>query len=207
MSLTPPVAGLRGARRSFPLDTPNCPISVRWQWGCEQIRRHKPRCGCQNRSMKPRKYLSEKGPQPEKGRATLGTLACRYDAVDEAQAYRSRWLRRAASDRQAHDLSEVWTPLAGSGVPSAVSSGRNHRHHWAGNFGDAAGVSRLKKPGREAEANGNGVATIEMPSNNGMQLTKAARCAPFSFRSWGQSLRAAFAADLGCYPGGAMLSL
>ena len=36
------------------------------------------------------------------------------------------------------------------------------------------------------------------PSNNGMQLTKAARCAPFAFRSWGQSLRAAFAADPGC---------
>ena len=36
------------------------------------------------------------------------------------------------------------------------------------------------------------------PSNNGMQLTKAARCAPFPFRLWGQSLRAAFAADPGC---------
>ena len=35
-------------------------------------------------------------------------------------------------------------------------------------------------------------------SNNGMQLTKAARCAPFAFRSWGQSLRAAFAAEPGC---------
>ena len=39
------------------------------------------------------------------------------------------------------------------------------------------------------------------PSNNGMQLTKAARCAPFPFRSWGQSLRAAFAADPGCCAG------
>jgi len=38
----------------------------------------------------------------------------------------------------------------------------------------------------------------ERPSNNGMQLTKAARCAPFAFRLWGQSLRAAFAADPGC---------
>ena len=35
-------------------------------------------------------------------------------------------------------------------------------------------------------------------SNNGVQLTKAARCAPSSFRSWGQSLRAAFAAERGC---------
>ena len=37
--------------------------------------------------------------------------------------------------------------------------------------------------------------------NNGMQLTKAARCAPSAFRSWGQSLRAAFAADPGCSTG------
>ena len=37
--------------------------------------------------------------------------------------------------------------------------------------------------------------------NNGMQLTKAARCAPFAFRSWGQSLRAAFAADPECWTG------
>jgi hypothetical protein len=29
--------------------------------------------------------------------------------------------------------------------------------------------------------------------NKRMQQTKAARCAPFAFRSWGQSLRAAFA--------------
>ena len=34
--------------------------------------------------------------------------------------------------------------------------------------------------------------------NNGMQLTKAARCAPFAFRSWGQSLKAAFAAEARC---------
>ena len=43
--------------------------------------------------------------------------------------------------------------------------------------------------------------TNSAPPNNGMQLTKAARCAPFAVRSWGQSLRAAFAADPGCYPG------
>ncbi len=42
------------------------------------------------------------------------------------------------------------------------------------------------------------LAPPERPSNNGMQLTKAARCAPFAFRSWGQSLRAAFAADPEC---------
>ena len=42
------------------------------------------------------------------------------------------------------------------------------------------------------------------PSNKGLQLTKAARCAPFAFRSWGQSLRAAFAADPQCYAGARM---
>jgi hypothetical protein len=36
--------------------------------------------------------------------------------------------------------------------------------------------------------------------NKGLQLTKAARCAPFAFRLWGQSLRAAFAAEARCYP-------
>ncbi len=40
---------------------------------------------------------------------------------------------------------------------------------------------------------------MRVPSNNGMQLTKAARCAPFAFRLWGQSLRAAFAADPECW--------
>jgi len=38
-------------------------------------------------------------------------------------------------------------------------------------------------------------------ANKRMQLTKAARCAPFAFRSWGQSLRAAFAADPRCSTG------
>ena len=45
------------------------------------------------------------------------------------------------------------------------------------------------------------VARNKRTSNNGMQLTKAARCAPFAFRSWGQSLRAAFAAEARCYVG------
>ena len=36
------------------------------------------------------------------------------------------------------------------------------------------------------------------PDNKGLQLTKAARCAPSAFRSWGQSLRAAFAAEARC---------
>ena len=39
------------------------------------------------------------------------------------------------------------------------------------------------------------------PYNNGLQLTEAARCAPFAFRSWGQSLRAASAAEPGCSTG------
>jgi len=40
-----------------------------------------------------------------------------------------------------------------------------------------------------------------VPSNKGLQLTKTARCAPFAFRSWGQSLRAAFAAEARCWAG------
>ena len=44
------------------------------------------------------------------------------------------------------------------------------------------------------------VQTGELP-NKGLQLTKAARCAPFAFRSWGQSLRAAFAAEARCCTG------
>ena len=35
-------------------------------------------------------------------------------------------------------------------------------------------------------------------SNNGLQLTKATRCAPLAVRSWGQSLRVAFAAEPEC---------
>jgi len=34
--------------------------------------------------------------------------------------------------------------------------------------------------------------------NNGLQLTRSARCAPFAFRSRGQSLRAALAAEAEC---------
>ena len=45
------------------------------------------------------------------------------------------------------------------------------------------------------------VAIITVMHNNGVQLTKAARSAPFAFRSWGQSLRAAFAADPECSAG------
>ena len=41
----------------------------------------------------------------------------------------------------------------------------------------------------------------EQRHNKGLQLTKAARCAPFAFRSWGQSLRAAFAAEARCSAG------
>ena len=51
------------------------------------------------------------------------------------------------------------------------------------------------------EGHGNDIAKFEGPPTNGLQLTKAARCAPFAFRSWGQSLRAAFAAEPGCCAG------
>ncbi len=42
------------------------------------------------------------------------------------------------------------------------------------------------------------VARNKGPLNNGLQLTRSARCAPFAFRSWGQSLRAALAAEAEC---------
>ena len=44
------------------------------------------------------------------------------------------------------------------------------------------------------------VASRGRPSNNGLQLTKAARCAPFRSLT-GQSLRAAFAAEPECSTG------
>jgi len=135
------------------------------------------------------------------GRATLGTLACRYDAVDEAQAYRSEWLHRAASDRQAHNLNEVSLLSAGSVTLGRRPAGAIRGHHRAGRVSPVAGAVRFNEQRNGFEANGNGIAKIEEPPNNGMQLTKAARCAPFAFRSWGQSLRAAFAADPGCSTG------
>ena len=42
--------------------------------------------------------------------------------------------------------------------------------------------------------------------NKGLQLTKAARCAPFALCLWGQSLRAAFAAEARCWAGQAGMS-
>ena len=76
----------------------------------------------------------------------------------------------------------------------------------------ASGVVRLSSEGPDnmvsfigeataVDTCGNGhVAQIDRTPNNGMQLTKAARCAPRA-TTQGQSLRAAFAADPGCYPG------
>ena len=149
--------------------------------------------------MEPRRYLSGTGPQPEVGRPTLGTLACRHDAVDEAHACRKERLHRAASDRQAHHVSEFGAlpvrRLPHLGESCWVSSRRGLEQ--ARVFGSAR--SNRQPGGREA--NGNGIAQIKEPPNNGVQLTKAARCAPFPFRRRGQSLRAAFAADPGCSAG------
>ena len=151
--------------------------------------------------MDPGKYLSGMGPRPEEARATLGTLACRYDAVDEAQTYRSERLHRAASDRQAHNPRQVRTLLAGSAMLDWKISGASRGDCWAAPAIVGPGsVARSKKQAGGFEANGNGVAKIEEPPNNGVQLTRSARCAPFALRSWGQSLRAALAADPGCYP-------
>ncbi len=46
-----------------------------------------------------------------------------------------------------------------------------------------------------------------VPSNNALQLTKAARCAPVAIRWRGQSLRAAFAAERGCCTGSWLVAL
>ncbi len=39
------------------------------------------------------------------------------------------------------------------------------------------------------------------PHNNGLQPARSARSGPFAFRPWGQSLRAALAAEPGCCAG------
>ena len=41
----------------------------------------------------------------------------------------------------------------------------------------------------------------DWPHNNGLQPARSARSGPFAFRPWGQSLRAALAAEPGCCTG------
>ena len=57
-------------------------------------------------------------------------------------------------------------------------SGAIHGHHRAGRISPVAGAVRSNDQ-RSGLENGNGIAQIKEPPNNGMQLTKAARCAPF----------------------------
>ena len=64
-----------------------------------------------------------------------------------------------------------------------------------------AAITLNRSDGAKAGGQERTLGTTGEPPNNGMQLTKAARCAPFAFRSWGQSLRAAFAADPECSAG------
>ena len=81
--------------------------------------------------MDPGKYLSGMGPRPEEARATLGTLACRYDAVDEAQTYRSERLHRAASDRQAHNPRRSSNSAGWIGHARLEISGASRGDCWA----------------------------------------------------------------------------
>jgi len=63
-----------------------------------------------------------------------------------------------------------------------------------------AGAVRFNEQRDGFEANGDGIAKIEEPPNNELQLTRSARCAP-SPSVGGQSLRAALAAEPGCSAG------
>ena len=125
--------------------------------------------------MKPGKYLSEKGAQPEEGRATLGTLACRYDAGDEAQTDRSEWLHRAASDRQAHRFGTRPPISRGSGAtfPGACSGQGHHASALPAQPGVANGTPASpgfgRRRGRSEEQR---VANITRPPNNAMHQTR-----------------------------------
>ena len=118
---------------------------------------------------------------------------------------RTERLHRAASDRQAHISNEVGILRRGRLANIGENLGAVNRSDPSTDriglvpAGRTAGVSK-RRVGSRAQRDRVFVARIDRPSNNGMQLTKAARCAP-SPSAWGQSLRAAFAADPECCAG------
>ena len=61
------------------------------------------------------------------------------------------------------------------------------------------GIRLRKRPRRAVDSSGMNGKEISAAQNNGLQLTRAARCAP-SPSAGGQSLRAALAAEAGCCP-------
>ena len=157
--------------------------------------------------MKPKKNSAGKGPGSEPVRSTLRMLAYRYEAEKRrppaSVEKRSSFLRLISIGANPSASSRL-----GSGWPGPID-----KDHWvATRSRGASSVVRLSSDGTDGvvsfiggapaiETNGNGhVARITGTPNNGMQLTKAARCAPRA-TTQGQSLRAAFAADPECSTG------
>ena len=119
--------------------------------------------------------------------------------------------------RSSNQVKASWSrvPVARPGFPRAGSFGLDDTMRllaWA----KATGAQGVASPQRvcvpigrasgspAAQRYGERVPPVQRTkalSNNGVQLTRAARCGPFAFRSWGQSLRAALAADPGCCTG------
>ena len=163
--------------------------------------------GARTGKMEPKKYSAGKGPGSEPVRSTLRMLAYRYEAEKRrppaSVEKRSSFLRLISIGANPSASSRL-----GSGWPGPID-----KDHWvATRSRGASSVVRLSSDGTDGvvsfiggapaiETNGNGhVARITGTPNNGMQLTKAARCAPRP-TTQGQSLRAAFAADPECCAG------
>ena len=116
---------------------------------------------------------------------------------------RTERLHRAASDRQAHISSEIeiLRPERLANIGENLGA-VNRAHPPTGRIALALAGRTAELPERRGRITAHRghpfVAKIGGPSNNGVQLTRSARCGPFAYRSWGQSLKAALAADPGC---------
>ena len=86
-------------------------------------------------------------------------------------------------------LSELAQPSSNF-MSTAARPSRFHRHPRA--------TTSMTKGLGPAFTIGTSMLACARPHNNGLQLTRSARCAPSAFRSWGQSLRAALAAEAEC---------
>ena len=163
--------------------------------------------GARTGKMEPKKYSAGKGPGSEPVRSTLRMLAYRYEAEKRrppaSVEKRSSFLRlisiganpsasfRLGSGWPGPIATDDWTATRSRVAVSVVRLSSEGTDSVVSSIRDATGV----------ETSGNGhVAKITGTPNNGMQLTKAARCAPRA-TTQGQSLRAAFAADPECSTG------
>ena len=149
--------------------------------------------------MAPGRFLSGMGPQPEKGRATLMTLACRNDAIRRRQREASRKsLRRVASDRQAHIVNELAAFPAGSVAKLTEEHASAKQVHQsrdqAAKAASSGAPSATRFNGQRSEFRMNGnernVAQISGPPNNALHLTRSA-----AFR------RSALAGERECWAG------